>query len=135
MSTQQQSLVSVTIDGAPLGVFDTLSGGDVSAEPAKHRSGGMGTQKAYAALGDTDDVTVSRVYERERDHDLLRRLRPRVGRGVATITDQPLDDDGARWGKPTVYIGRLSKIAPGEVDSESGDPRMYELTVLVTEAK
>lgn len=132
MSTAQQSLITVIIDGSPLGTFDTRTGGDTAAEPAKHRGGGMGTFKAYAALPDTEEVTVTRVYERERDHELLRRLRARAGRAVMVITEQPLDDDGARWGRPTVYTGRLSKVATGEVDSESGDPRMYELTQLVT---
>lgn len=132
MSTSQQSLVTVTLDGATIGTFDTMSGGDITAEPTKRRSGGMGPLKSYGALPDYDDVTVSRVAERERDHELQRRLRTRVGKANASISDQPLDDDGAPWGRPTVYTGRLIGMTPGEVDSESSDPRMFELTFQIT---
>lgn len=132
MSTQQQSLITVTIDGEPWGVFDTLSGGDTTAEPTKRRAGG-GTMKSYAAHADTDDITVGRVYERERDHEKLRKARRRVGKANATISEQPLDDDGAAWGKPTVYTGRLTGLAPGEADSDSADVRMLELTFQISE--
>jgi hypothetical protein len=133
MSTAQMSLVTVTVDGQPLGVFDTLSGGETSAEPTKRRAGGMGAQKSYPALPDTDDLTVSRVYERERDHEKLRKLRRRVGRAEASVSEQPLDEDGAPWGRPTTYTGRLTGVNPGEADSESSDPRMFELTFQITE--
>lgn len=89
--------------------------------------------KSYAAAGDTDDITVSRVLERERDHERLRKLRRRVGKATASISEQPLDDDGAPWGKPTVYTGRLTGVSPGEADSDSGDVRMFELTFQVSE--
>lgn len=132
MSTQQQSLITVTVDNEPLGVFDTLSGGDTTAEPTKRRAGG-GAMKSYAAFADNDDITVSRVYERERDHEKLRQLRRRVGKATASISEQPLDDDGAPWGRPTVYTGRLTGLAPGEADSDSADVRLFELTFQVTE--
>lgn len=132
MSTQQQSLITVTVDGEPWGVFDTLSGGDTTAEPTKRRSGGGG-MKSYAAFGDSDDVTVGRVYERERDHEKLRKARRRVGRAEMVVSEQPLDDDGAPWGKPTVYTGRLIGLAPGEADSNSSDVRMLELTAQIVD--
>jgi hypothetical protein len=132
MSTQQQSLITVTVDNEPLGVFDTLSGGDVTAEPTKRRSGG-GNMKSYAAHADYDDLTVSRVLERERDHEKLRRLRRRVGKATASVSEQPLDDEGAPWGKPTVYTGRLTGVTPGEADSDSADVRMFELTFQISE--
>jgi hypothetical protein len=132
MATQQQSLISVTVDGAPLGIFDTLSGGATTADATKRRAGG-GQLKSYAALPDTDDLTVSRDYDRERDHEKLRELRRRVGRAPVSVSEQPLDDDGAPWGKPTTYTGRLTGVNPGDADSNSGDVRMLELTIQVTE--
>lgn len=133
MSTAQQSLISVTVDGQPLGIFDTLSGGATTADATKHRSGG-GQMKSYPALPDTDDLTVSRDYDRERDHEKLRALRRRVGRANGcSISEQPLDDDGAPWGKPTVYTGRLTGVSPGEADSNSGDVRMFELTFQIVD--
>lgn len=122
----------MTVDDEPLGVFDTITGGETTAEPTKRRAGG-GTMKSYAAHADTDDITVGRVYERERDHELLRKLRRRVGKATASISEQPLDDDGAPWGRPTVYTGRLTNLSPGEADSDSADVRMLELTFQISE--
>lgn len=131
MSTSQQSLITVTVDGVSLGVFDSLSGGNTAAEPAKHRPGGMGQERTYAGLSTQENVTVSRVYERERDHELLRSLASRAGRARMTISERPLDDDGLPWGRAVVRTGRLGPISRGDVDSTSGDPRMFELTCIV----
>jgi hypothetical protein len=131
VSTQQQALVTVTVDGRPLGVFDTRTGGDVTADVPKRRAGGQLALRSYGALPDYDDVTVSRVYERERDHELIRHLRTRVGRARCVVSEQPLDDYNAPWGKPVTYLGRLGPITTGEVDSDTGDVRMWELTVVV----
>lgn len=129
--TQQMALITVSVDGKSLGVFDTKSGGETTAEPTKRRSGGMGVQKSYAALPDHGDVTVSRDYELSRDHELVRRLRKRVGRARVVISERPLDENGAPWGKPVVYTGRLTGISPSEVDSDSADAAMFELTAQI----
>lgn len=128
MSTAMQSLITVTIDDESWGTFDTRSGGESSAEGTKHRPGGMGSEKTYPAPRTTGDVTVSRVYERERDIDRVRQARARAGRARMSITEQPLDDDGVPWGTPTVWTGRLMTVTTGDVDSTSGEPRMFELT-------
>jgi hypothetical protein len=137
MSSQQMALVTATLTDAtgravPLGTFDTRSGGESTSENTKRRSGGMGAQKSYGALPDTGDVTISRVAELERDHEQNRWIRTRVGLGIITISDQPLGDDGAPYGRPTVYKGRLTGFDPGEVDSDSTDARMFELTAQIT---
>lgn len=133
MSTAQQSLITVVVDGQPLGTFDTRTGGETTAEVSKRRPGGMAREKAYAALPTTGNVTVTRVRERERDADLARRLRQRVGRATMVVSDQPLDDDGAVWGTPTVWTGKLSSVNDGDADSDSSEPRMFELVCTATE--
>lgn len=130
MSTANQFLVNVVVAGRPLGTFDTLSGGETSTEIAKRRAGG-GVMRTYTnRKRDTSDVTVTRDYDRERDVELARWLRTQTG-AVATVTEQPLDDDDVAWGKPTVFSGLLSGVGPGDVDSDSGDPRMLSLTIVV----
>jgi hypothetical protein len=131
--TQQQVLLTAVVDGFPLGVFDTKSGGETTAEPNKRRSGGMGKQKSYAALPDHGDVTLSRDYELERDHELVRRLRARVGRARMTISEQPLDENGAPWGRPIIHTGRLIGVSPSDVDSDSADVQMFELSAQITD--
>lgn len=131
MSTAQQWQITATFDGTPLGEFETRTGGDVSAEVAKRRPGGMRAEKTYSALPTAADVTIARVYERERDHDQVRLCNSRVGAGVLTISEQPLDDNGVPWGRPTTWVGKLNHVAPSDIDANSGDARTFELTAAV----
>lgn len=132
MSSEQQFLVTVNIDGQNIGTFDTWSGGDALATETKHRPGGMGDEVSIAGLISYAAGTVTRVYERSRDHELLRTLTPKGGRVKASVTEQPLDDNGNVWGKPNVYTGRFMGVKRGDVDSTSGSPRMLELDISVT---
>lgn len=130
MSTQSQSLVTVTVDGAPLGVFDTRTGGESDSEVAKRHVGGKATQQVYNGLRTVGDVTVSRGYERERDHELARTLEKRCGLASAAVSEQPLDDEGNPWGKPKTWTGKLKSVNTGDYDAASGDPRMIELVIV-----
>jgi len=129
MSTKQQYLYTVTVDGQVIGVFDTMTGGDALAPSAKHRPGGMGPEKSFAALASYSTVTVSRVYERERDHALLKQLTGKAGLVKGSVSEQPLGSDGKAWGKPTIYAGRFLGVKRGDGDSTSSDPRMFELDI------
>lgn len=131
MSTQHDYLVTVTIDGKPLGAFDRRGGGDSEADvSSRWTSAG---RKVYPSRGTVADVSVGRDYERERDHELCRALEKRCGRAVMTVSEQPLDSDGNAWGKPKVWTGLLKAVNTGEVDHESEDPRDLELTMAVRE--
>jgi hypothetical protein len=132
MSTKMQFLITVVVDGQNIGVFDTWSGGDAVATESKHRPGGMGTEESYVSLPSYTSGAVTRVYKRERDHELLRTLTGKAGRVPASVTEQPLDDNGNAWGKPTVYSGRFLGPKRGDMDSTSDDPRMLELDISVT---
>lgn len=132
MSSQSQSLITVVVDGVPMGTWDTLSGGNTTATPTKRRPGGTSKQDVARARGVTDDLTVGREYKNERDVAPLRALRPRVGRASVVVTDQPLDDDDVPFGSPTTFTGLLSSLSIGDVDSDSDDFRMCELGVTVT---
>ena len=125
MSTQSDYRITVTVDGRSLGVFDARSGGEVSADIAK-RNTGEGP-KTYPGKASPADLTVTRGYERARDHELCRWLEKRAGRAQMTISEQPLDEDGVVWGKPKTWTGRLQSVNTGEVDADSGDPRDMEL--------
>lgn len=131
MSTQQQSRITVSVDGESLGAFDACTVGSTSAEVTKRRT--ADGERTWPAKNTHEDKVVSRVFERERDHELARRLKLRTGRAMVTITEQPLDDDDMPWGKPTVSNGRLSAVSTGDADVQSSEPRVLELTVVVTE--
>ncbi len=127
-ATEQQFLPSVTMDTlGSLGNYDKWTGGDVTATVTKYRPGGMGPEITYPSLSIIGDVTVSRVFVQERDQTLVAALVPQVGLYYGTITLQPLDANGNSLGPPTTYRGRLAAVKPGNTDSTSSAPRMYEL--------
>lgn len=132
MSATSQSLVTVVVDGKPIGTWDTRSGGESTAEVSKRRPGGSSQEKATRGRGTIGDITVGRERERERDIALESSLRPRVGRAQMVVIEQPLDDDDIPWGKPTTWTGILSSVTPGDYDSDSDDPRMMELGMVAT---
>jgi hypothetical protein len=127
-ATEQQFLPSISIDGyGNLGTYDKWSGGDVTATITKYRPGGMGPEITYPSLSIIGDVTVSRVFVTERDAALVAALQPQAGLVYGTITLQPLDATGNALGNPTTYRGRLAAVKPGNTDSTSSAPRMYDL--------
>lgn len=134
MTSQQQWLITGTVDGIPIGIFDSHSGGGADADVQKHRGGGMGEEKAYAAMPAFGDVTITRVCERERDVELHRRLFPRAGRALASLSFQPLDDNGSPWGTPFTRSGRFKSISDPESDSNSASPATFELGFVITSA-
>ena len=129
-----QWLPSLSIDGfpgAPL-VFDKKTGGDVTSSPPKHRPGGMGPEVSYLALPVYSDVTLTRVYEQERDQALIGELDPLCGTTYCTVTETPLTPTGTPAPfTPRTYRGRLANIKPGNVDSTSATPRMWEIDIVV----
>jgi len=127
MSTLQSYLIVATVAGQNLDAFETFTGGEVSAEPTKRRSAG-GQLKQYAVRPDYSDVTITRVYERERDHELYRRLLLLAGNGNGTVQLQPLiDGTDTPWGKPITYSGMLMTVTGGDADVTATENRMLSL--------
>ena len=123
--------VTVTVDGTPIGAFDSRTGGETTSEiTSKHTAEGLKLRPGRATHG---DLTVTRDFERERDHDLARRLEKRVGKGEVVVSEQPLDDDGNVWGRPKVWTGRLQGVNTGDANTDSDEGRELELTVSVKE--
>lgn len=123
--------VSVTFNGETrnLGVFDTWEGGNVTADNTKHRRGGMGPQVAVGGPVTIEDVTVSRDYDLERDHQHAHWLSTAVGRGRVSATKQYLDDDGNNFGDVIVITGILIGYNQPASDSDSSDVAMVELVI------
>lgn len=133
MASQQNSLITVAVDGSPWGVFDSRTGGESTADLGKYRPGGMAREKVRKGLPTVADLTVSREFEFDRDIELLRYARTRVGRASVTVNSQPLDDNGIPFGKPTTWTGTLNSANGGDEDSESNDGRDLELGITVAE--
>lgn len=132
MSYSSQTLITATLDGVPLGVFEKRGGGDVEAQPQKRRPGGGVEEKIYPTNQRTAaDLVLTRTYERERDHELVRLAETRTGNGVLTATEQLLDGEGAPWGTPKTWKGILNHVTPSDADANSADLRDFVLTATV----
>ncbi len=136
-ATEQQFLPSLQVyssalpNGGDLGVFDQFAGGDVTATPAKYRPGGMGPEITYLALPVYADVTLTRVYDEGRDQALIATMHTLVGNTYATVTLQPLDQNGNPWGIPRTYYGRIASVKDGNADSTSSSVRKWDIMISV----
>ena len=131
-ATELQYLTTLSVDGyGNVGVFDTFTGGDVTATPTKHRPGGMGPEKTYLSLPSYSDVSIGRVYDEGRDHQLIAQLHSLVGNTYCTVSVQPLDANGNPFEGPRTYYGRIASVKDGKADSTSHAPRMWSVDISV----
>ena len=128
ISAQRQFVIRVAgIDG----YFATKSGGAMTADASREYDGGSLTPEVMTSPATPEDVTVGRPYKAARDADLLRRLRPLVGRWRTSVSQQPTDRDLVPVGKPTVYSGVLIGVNDPDADASSGDAARIELTFAI----
>lgn len=126
---QDQWSNTVTIDGAPVGVWDTFSGGDVEAEETKYRPGGMQPQVSLGGMTSVNNVTLARLLTREDWETMHTLMSARVGKAAVTVARQPLDADGNPFGRPLIYTGVLNGVNPGDTDSNSSDAQTWTIVV------
>lgn len=124
-AAQRQFLVKVS---GISGYFATFSGGNVSSEVSDVYDGGALTPEKIASPARTEDITVSRPYDPERDQPVINALRRQTGSLRATVTKQPTDADLVPTGPPNVYANcLLLSVTEPEVDASSGDPTAFQL--------
>lgn len=126
---QDQYSVTVIIDGVNTGIWDKMSGGEMDSEEVKYRPGGMAEQISLGGSRQIGNVTVSRLYDLDRDHPTIKTWMNRAGKAQVTVSKQTLDSDGNAYGAPLVYNGVLKTVTPPEHDSESSDAAMVELEI------
>jgi hypothetical protein len=124
-------LVSLSIDGRDLEVWDTLDGGEIDSEESKYRPGGMAAEISLGGTRTVGNITLGRNYDFLRDHPLLPWLIGRVGSGRAVIGRQPLNINRVPQGAPTRYTGTLKTVTPPGVDSMSNDPALIEIEITI----
>ena len=134
MSRQNQKLVYVSLELTP-GVwtripdpFDKRTGGDVDSSETKYKPGGMLPERALGGTATVGNVTVDRLYDVARDHDLIRRCRGRVGKAGMRVTEVPIDADGVPLSvEPTVRTGVLKTVNEPDYDSNSESAAVWSL--------
>lgn len=116
-----------TID---LGIFDTLSGGDVSFNETKYTPGGMQPQISIGGTKTVNNITLGKILDQGRpDWGWIQMFMQLVEEADCTITRQPLGTDGRPFGSPLVYTGKLIGIAPGDTDSNAEGAQIWQVTV------
>lgn len=130
--SQDNALITVTVDGISLGAFDTKTGGDTTATVNKSRSGDSPDRETtWRTRRMTSDLTVARKFEKERDITQAKGLRNKVGYASVSVTEQPRDDNDIPAGDATTWVGRLSSVGTGDSDINGADARMLTLTLVV----
>lgn len=133
MARADQRRVTVKVDDIDLGVADTKGGGAVDSEDTKHRPGGMQDERSYGGPVTVENVTATFVLDLDVLWAKVPKLRAKVGKGKATLTEQPLDVDGNAKGKPDVYSGVLKAVTPPDYDANAtGDVGKLEIEVSVS---
>lgn len=128
ISAARQFLIRVSgIDG----YFAKRTGAETTADATREFDGGSLTPEVLTGPATTGDLVVRRPYKPERDADVLRRVRPLVGRWRTSISATPTDRDLVAVGKPTVWTGILTGVNDPEADAGSGDAAEIELTFAV----
>lgn len=122
----------VTVDGQPLGGFQTITGGEVSAESVKDRPPGAVYEDAVEAVPTVGNITVSRSWDEARDGAILSFLNARAGWGVSNVSRIRRDRNKKQVGS-TTYSALLVRVTPTEGNTNGGgDKGMLELEFNVT---
>lgn len=125
-----QASVSLTVDGVSLPfIHNRREGGATTSDSNKTYPGGMRRQKAHGAPQSIDDITLGGEFVPQQDHEMLRWLRTRTGKGKAVVSEQLLDVDGRAFGEPDIWTGVLMSVSTGDYDASSGDPRELSIGI------
>lgn len=129
MSRKDQYSVGVSINSVDYGIWDKMTGGEMDSDEKKYKPGGLKPEISLGGTRTVTNVTVSRLYDLNRDHTKVKDIIAAVGNATVNIKKQPLDVNGSAFGEPIVYQGKLKSCKPPEADSESGDAAMVEIEV------
>lgn len=125
-----QGNCSLVVDGRPAPIpFTKRTGGLFDSDESKYPAGGMGRHKALGGPQTEENVTLVGEYEPEDHGDYIDWLVERRGKGVANVTEQPLDVEGNANAKPDTWTGRMKSVNKGDYDSSSGDAREVEIEI------
>lgn len=132
MSRLDQYSVGVSVDGVDLGIFDKMTGGEVDSDEVTYKPGAMGARVSLGGSQNVGVITVSRLYELDRDHSQVHWLMTRAGKGNAVVKKVSLDVDGNAYGIPLTYTGKLKMVKPPDPDSTAATEALLELDITPT---
>lgn len=108
--------------------FDQFSGGSKTSKEVKYRpANGTNDQLSLGGANEVGNVTVKTLLT-EAIYQWVPWLMDQVGKADMWVNKQPLDTDGAPYGKALAYVGKLQEVMAPESNSESDTPSLITLT-------
>ena len=116
-----------TVNGVPLGGFQTITGGEVSAESVKDRPPGATFDEAVASLPSVGNITISRSWDEGRDAPLADRINQWVGWAPSSVSRVRRDKFQNQTGMENFYAILIRSTPPEGNTNAGGDKGMWEL--------
>lgn len=126
-----QFLTTLSVDGKPMGVWDTMAGGGRTASTNRYRPGGMSKAISLGGRAATENVTVGRLVRRETGdwEDLVRLHGSRVGKAYGVVSQRPMDLDGNPYGTPLVFRGIVGEVHPPDSNSNEDGEALWTIVI------
>lgn len=128
---EQLFLVTLSIDGTDLGIWDKWDGGDKESASVKYRSGGDPDEEDLGGPINYTDITISRNYRLSRDAGIIGFLFQKVGIGLCVVSKYPLNRDYSVYGPYIQAQGPLKNVVDPKVDSNAANPAILQLAISV----
>lgn len=120
---KDQFQVTVKVDGiGELGIFDSMTGGEVDSDEQKYRPGAMQSPVSLGGAVTMGNVVCERLCDPDRDWPNMHALMAAAGNAGIEARKQPMDTNKVPFGRPLVYSGKIKTVTPPEHDSTSSDP-------------
>jgi hypothetical protein len=129
--TEQSQIVSVSINGVSIGIFNSLTGGGSTATVPQARSGGQLNQQSYRVRPKYGAIKVSRILNLATDWELIRSLKPQAGLAPASVTVQPVDADLNAYGESQTATGMFTGVDDINVNVDSEAVQNFTLNFTV----
>lgn len=130
-SRQDQSRVTVVVDGRNCGVWDDRTGGDADSNTTQYQLGGMGPRISLGGPTQVANVVVNRLEDDEL-MGLAKFLYAAQHRNApVACTQQKLDDEGNPIYEPFQWTGKVKRFKLADVQSQSNSASQAELELEV----
>ncbi|MGZ4530806.1 MAG: hypothetical protein ACXVXP_00470 [Mycobacteriaceae bacterium] len=108
--------------------FDKMDGGDVTSKDRKYRaSNGTEDELSLGGGRSVSNITTTALMTYAM-YLWVPWMLEQTGKATMYVNKQPLDNNGAPYGKALAYHGKLVATNPPKTDSESDSPSLLSLT-------
>lgn len=126
---EDNSLITISIDGTPWGVWDQAEGRATTATQTKYYPGGMAAGVELGGRSGTEAGTYRKLLTPTEWNIMLDHKENSVGKAEVVVSEQMLDDDKNPVGRPMVIRGKLGTVNPGNANSNAQGERLMEIVV------